>query len=131
MKEEIQNESLKVKESAEKKKDDNFMLYIPRKKHKDWEIKNNKVYLVFHHDKTVEKFMRWLVKKPSVSDVELDDLGTTVWLNVNGENTVHDIAQVLKGKFGEKVEPVNERLIMYLRYLNKKGWIAFDRGNQE
>lgn len=113
------------------KKEDNFLLYVPRKKHDNWEIRHNAVYLIFHHEKPVEKFMRWLAKKPTVSDVELDEIGSAVWLLIDGERSVHDISQELLEKFGEGCQPVYDRLIMYLRYLNRKGWIAYDRGNQQ
>lgn len=113
-----------------KNSQDNFLVYIPKKKHTLWEKRRGRVYLIFNHNKPVEKFLRWLVKKPSVSDLELDALGTEVWININGINTVYDIGERLKDKFGKSCEPVYERLIMYLRYLNRKGWISFDRGNQ-
>jgi hypothetical protein len=77
-----------------------------------------------------ERFLRWLVKKPAVSDIELDELGSRVWILIDGNRSVYDIGQELLKEFGEKCQPVYERLIMYLRYLNKKGWIAFERGNQ-
>lgn len=112
-------------------KQDNFLLYVPQKKHRQWEERNGKVYLVFHHDRAAEKFLRWLVKKPYVSDVELDELGSTTWKLIDGENTVHIIAEKLVEKYGDKCQPVYDRLIMYMRYLNKKGWIAFERGEQE
>lgn len=112
------------------KKEDNFLLYIPQKKHIDWEEKKGKVYLIFHHDKMVEKFIRWLVKKPYVSDVELDDLGSSAWKFIDGKKSVYEIGQCMLMQYGKACEPVNERLIMFLRYLNKRGWTSFERGSQ-
>lgn len=114
-----------MKDNNDKYKDDNFLLYIPSKKHKTWEVRNDKVYLTFHHDKAVEKFMRWLVKKPSISDMELDELGSKTWLLIDGEKTVFQIGKDLVQIFGDKIEPVYDRLVMYLRYLNRRGWISF------
>ena len=120
-----------MKFKKDEKNDDNFLLYIPKKKHNTWELRKGRVYLIFNHDKAAEKFLRWLVKKPYTSDIELDELGTAVWQLIDGKNTVHEIGKRLVAKFGDKCEPINERLVMYLRHLNKKGWIAFDRGPQE
>lgn len=114
-----------------KNSEDNFLLYIPKKKHETWEVRNNKVYLIFHHNKSIEKFVRWLVKKPNVSDMELDEIGSKVWLCIDGQSTVYEIGQEMEKIFGEKINPVYDRLIMYLRYLNRKGWISFLRGNQQ
>lgn len=107
------------------RKKDNFMLYIPEHRHDMWEVRNKKVLLIFHHKRFAERLARWLVKKPYVSDIELDELGSATWQLIDGKNTVYDIAQRLTENFGEKCQPINERLIMYLRYLNKKGWIRF------
>jgi hypothetical protein len=115
---------------GEKKKEDNFLLYIPKRKHEAFEVKKGTVKLIFHHDKLVEKFIRWLVKKPNISDVELDKVGSVVWTLIDGESSVYDIGQGLINEFGSSCEPVYDRLIMYLRYLNKKGWVSFERGKQ-
>lgn len=112
--------------SKENKKD-NFMLYIPKKKHMTYEKRGDKIYLIFHHDKPIEKFLRWLVKKPATSDLELDKLSSTVWELIDGKTTVYDIGQKIHEIFGKEAEPVYERLIMFLRYLNRRGWIAFDK----
>lgn len=114
-----------------KNKDDNFLLYIPNKKHQFWEVRNGKVFLIFHHNKAAEKLVRWLVKKPNISDVELDEMGSKVWLYIDGKSSVYEIGKKLVEEFGEKIEPVYDRLIMFLRYINKKGWISFARGDQK
>lgn len=121
----------KKNKKKENFKQDNFLLYVPKKKHETWEIRENKVYLIFYHNRAIEKFVRWLVRKPNVSDMALDELGSTVWLLIDGKTTVYDIGKKFEDKFGSKCQPVYERLIMYIRYLNRRGWISFDRGNQE
>lgn len=110
---------------------DNFLLYIPRKRHMDWELRKGRVYLIFNHDKSAEKFLRWLVKKPYISDIELDEIGSFVWESIDGGKTIYDISMNMVEKYGESCQPIYERIIMYLRYLNKKGWIAFDKGPQD
>lgn len=116
---------------GEKKKEDNFLLYIPKLKHEVFKVEKGTVKLIINHDKPVERAVRWLVKKPLVSDVELDKVGSKVWMLINGERSVFDIGQDLISEFGKSCDPVYERLIMYLRYLNKKGWIYFERGTQQ
>lgn len=112
-----------------KKKKDNFMLYVPLKNHKEWIEKENSVYLIFNHDRKIERFASWLTNKPKVTDIELDDMGTKVWNLINGERSVYTIGQNLLDEYGKDCEPVYNRLIMYLRYLNKRGWIRFKAGH--
>lgn len=108
-------------------KDDNYLLYVPSKKHDSWKVKNNKVYLVFYHNRLIEKIVRWLVKKPYTSDIELDDVGSKVWMNINGKNNVYDISKILKTEYGDKFDPEYKRIILFLNYMNKKGWVSFKK----
>lgn len=114
-----------------KRKSDNVLLYIPKIKHRDWEIKNKEVYLVFYHKKLIERFIGVLFKKPLVTDIKLDEVGSFIWKHIDGKKTVLELGEKLKSHFGEKCEPIYNRLIMYLKYLNRMGWIAFERGNQK
>lgn len=109
---------------------DNFLLYIPKKKHNDWEKKDGSIYLIFHHEKLAERLIRWLVKKPCISDIKLDSMGSCVWSMIDGEKTVYEVGQSLLKEFGDSCEPIYDRLIIFLRYMNRRGWIALNRGNQ-
>lgn len=114
-----------------RKKSDNVLLYVPKIKHMDWEMKGRNVYLIFYHRRLVERLAGWLFKKPLVTDIKLDEVGSFLWKHIDGEKTIYELGENLKYQFGEKCEPVYNRLIMYLRYLNRMGWIAFERGNQK
>ncbi|MDQ7094613.1 PqqD family protein [Desulfosporosinus sp. PR] len=114
----------------QKKREDNYLCYIPRRQHKQWEIRDGKVLLLFEHDKLIEKFARWLVKKPYSSDLELDEIGSQVWSYIDDRSTVFEIGQKLQTDFGAEFDPRYQRLISYLNYLNKKGWILFRRSPQ-
>lgn len=112
---------LKQKTKAE----DNFLLYVPIKNHENWMEKQNKIYLVFEHKKPMERFAAWLVKKSTTTELKLDELGTRVWKLMDGSNSVYSIGQMLLKDHGQDCEPVYERLVVYLRYLCRMGWIKF------
>lgn len=116
---------------SKSKKEDNFLLYVPKHRHSEWEEKNGKIYLIFHHKKIIEKLVIWLYKKPKVSDIELDEMGSSAWKFIDGERTVYEIAKLLSEKFGNTQEDSQERLIMFMRYLLRMGWISLDRGAQK
>lgn len=67
--------------------------------------------------------------QPRIKDkyikAELDEIGSSVWLLIDGKNNVDIIAENLKSKFGDKVHPVYERLISYLRAMKQNGFIYF------
>ncbi|MGG7163227.1 PqqD family protein [Clostridium ihumii] len=118
---------------------ENFLLYVPVKKHEEYEIRKGNVHLIFHHKKFAEKILQKIAKKPAVSDIKLDRLGSTVWQNLDGEKTVYDIGQILldmpelkkeykdikEEDYVDGCHPIYARLIMFLRYMVKKGWISF------
>lgn len=114
------------KSSTETKNDKyNFLLYVPVIKHTNFTEKDGLVTLYFKHDKPIEKFASWLVRKSNVSDLTLDQQGSTAWLLMDGEKNIYEIAMEMSQVFGETKETAIEKLITYSTYLSRKGWIHF------
>ncbi len=57
--------------------------------------------------------------------IKLDDIGSFIWGLCDGQKTVMDIGCQLKEKFGEKVEPLYERLGAFFQNLEKNKFITF------
>ena len=55
--------------------------------------------------------------------IKLDEVGSHVWKLCNGTRTVREVADELKDKFGEKVEPTYDRLALFLHSLEKNRFI--------
>jgi hypothetical protein len=113
------------KKNKDKSKE-NFLLYKPLRKIEHWEVNEEKVKLFFHHNKPVEKFVRWLVKKSNVSDIVLDEMGSMVWQLCDGTKTIYDIALAMMERFDISEQNSIDRLIMFIRYLSRMGWITFE-----
>ena len=64
------------------------------------------------------------MKNPNFK-VNLDEIGSYLWVLVDGEKTVDQIAQLFKKQFGDRVEPLYDRLSMFLMNLEKNGFIKF------
>lgn len=116
----------KKKQQPSEEAVDNFLLFVPHKKHMEWVEKQGSVYLIFHHNHPVQKLANWLVKKSNTSDLKLDALGSEVWKTIDGKRNIYEIGEIIKKKFGSDCEPLYERLIMFVRYLNRRGWIYFE-----
>ncbi len=56
--------------------------------------------------------------------VNLDEIGTWIWLRCDGQHTVEQLAKGLKDEFGDRVEPVHERLTLFLRQLVRGRFIV-------
>lgn len=65
------------------------------------------------------------IKDPYIK-ANLDEFGSETWRLLDGINKVQKIAVILTDKFGESVQPVNERLTKFLTQLYTYGFISFN-----
>lgn len=71
-------------------------------------------------DHKIQGLFRSLTFKiPEFKKTELDEYGSFVFKNINGELTVEQLGTKLKEYFGPAVEPVYDRLAVYLQYLEQ------------
>lgn len=66
-----------------------------------------------------------LFKKPRISYVHLDEHGSFVWRLIDGERDIVAVGEEVKKHFGEKAEPLYERLAKYFQILESYGFINF------
>lgn len=76
-------------------------------------------------NKLFVKFLLPSMKKPDWK-IRLDEIGSWVWQHSDGTATVREIAEGLRQHFGEKVEPVYDRLGLFLRKLESDKFIAYE-----
>lgn len=57
--------------------------------------------------------------------IKLDEIGSAVWLEIDGKKTIGEIASILETKFGEKIQPIDERLSKFFTQLNSYHFIKF------
>jgi len=62
------------------------------------------------------------MNKPHVR-VKLDEIGSFIWLQCDGETKVEAIAAALEAKFGERVAPARERTVLFFRHMTRAGII--------
>jgi hypothetical protein len=71
--------------------------------------------------------LRGLVQRVSaltgVRRVRLDERGSFVWRQIDGERTVAEIARELGAEFGAEVEPADERVALLLRSLDRERFV--------
>lgn len=62
-------------------------------------------------------------KRPEYTHVHLDEMGNFIWPLIDGNKTVYDVAQLVKEHFGEKAEPLYDRLVTYMNTLESYEFI--------
>ncbi len=72
---------------------------------------------------------RWLMARlrDPYYRLHLDDVGTHVWRRLDGKTKVQLIGESLKKEFGDRVEPVYDRLGQFLHQLEKGDLIDMPR----
>lgn len=69
-------------------------------------------------DHKIQNFFRKLkFKIPMYKKIELDEYSSAVFLAIDGKQTVEEIGKVLEDKFGDKVNPLYERLLVFLNHI--------------
>ena len=66
-----------------------------------------------------------LFHTPRVSHIKLYEYGSFLWMRIDGVKTVGQLALELKEAYGEKAEPLYDRLVKYMQILRNNRFILF------
>jgi hypothetical protein len=61
----------------------------------------------------------------SARRIRLDEVGSFAWRSLDGRRTVAEVGELMKGEFGERVDPVEERLAQLVWMLRREGFLAY------
>jgi hypothetical protein len=70
------------------------------------------------------KFLTGRLRHPTWK-LDLDEVGSFVWNEIDGKANVEKISEKMKSHFGDKVEPVYDRLNLFLFSMRKEELIRF------
>ncbi len=86
---------------------------------------SGKVTLLIENKGVFNRIAQKLFKKPKISYIHLDEMGSFVWPLIDEEKDITEIGKAVKEHFGEKAEPLYERLAKYFQILESYGFIIF------
>lgn len=66
-----------------------------------------------------------LFRKPPVSYIHLDEMGSFLWGIIDGQKSILDLGVLVEEKFGEKAHPLYERLAKYFMILDSYGFVKW------
>lgn len=115
-----------------KKREDNLALKIPvRSESITWDADEDGIVTIHVENKGIMKrITQLLLKKPRISHIHLDEIGSYVWLMIDGNSRVSDIALPFEEHFGERVHPTYERLGQYFSILVSYGFVVWKEQNK-
>ncbi|MGL6104949.1 PqqD family protein [Romboutsia sp.] len=66
----------------------------------------------------VQNFLRKIkFKIPTYKNIELDEYGSYVFLQIDGKKNIEEIGKYLEIQFGNSINPLYERLIIFLNHI--------------
>ena len=101
------------------KKDINYLELIPKRSAAvSFDTDESGIVCIHRENKGILcRLTQLLLRKPKVSHIHLDELGSFVWLQIDGVRTVGEIAPAFEERFGERVHPTSERLCQFVSTL--------------
>ena len=85
----------------------------------EYKVDDNGIVTIFEkQDYKIQKFFRRLrFNIPLYKEITLDEISSEVFLQIDGDKTVKEIGDNLEKKYGEKVNPLYERLLIFLNHI--------------
>lgn len=86
----------------------------------NYETDENGIITVLEkQDHWIQRFFRKIgFRIPKYKKTELDKFGSFIVNQVDGEKTVEEIGILLSDEFGEEANPLYERLLLFLNYID-------------
>lgn len=103
----------------------NFVLYVPEIVHQKFRVTDTGRVVLELKINPAKKLMGKLVNREPVSDVTLDELSSSAWLSMDGSRSILDIARIQSEKTGDDIDEATRRIVQFMRYVAKRGWIKF------
>ena len=110
-----------------KKQEDNFLERIPHRVESFRWTENEEGIVTLEVDNRgfFNRLFQLLLKKPKVSMIHLDEMGSFLWKELDGKRNLILLGEDFERKFGERAQPLYERLAKYMQILHSYGLIAF------
>lgn len=68
---------------------------------------------------------RWVSFMMAPPRIRLDDVGSYTWLRMDGATDVRELAEMVRTEFGDRVEPVGQRLGQLVRVLRRERFVSY------
>ncbi len=118
--------------SKNKKKIVNYLDLTPERKNEHFQNDSGDLFIIIprFYNKILLRLIVPLLKKPNVH-YRLDEIGKVCWLKIDGAKTVGEICDEVSAIFGEKVEPVHDRVTAFYSSLYRMDLITFKELKKE
>ena len=94
---------------------------------RQWEYSEDKLTVILIPKFGDHRLGKWFMSRMNRPHyrLKLDEIGSYVWEQCNGKDSVQNIGEKLSKKFGTHVEPVYDRLRLFFQSLEKSKSITW------
>ena len=85
---------------------------------------NGIVTLEIENKGLMNRVFQKLLKKPKITYIHMEELGSFVWQIIDGESDILALGKKVEEHFGEKANPLYERLSQYIKILESYNFIT-------
>ncbi|MBR2634876.1 MAG: PqqD family protein [Clostridia bacterium] len=112
---------------TKKNRKENYLDRFPcRREGLEWKLdEEGRVTLEKENRGFFNRLFQLLLHKPRVSYIHLDEMGSFLWPKLDGTLSVLELGEPVRERFGEKAEPLYERLCRYVEILHSYGFVDF------
>ena len=105
----------------------NYLEKIPKRTSGiEWsKDENGLVVLHIENKGAFNKIAQKLFKKPKISYVHLDETGSFIWPLIDGEKNLIELGKEVEANFGEKANPLYERIAKYFQILDSYHFVEW------
>ena len=104
----------------------NLLDFIPQKALERFTVdESGLVTLEIENKGAFNRIAQKLLKKPKVSYIHLDEMGSFIWPLMDGKMDITEIGKFVEEKFGEAANPLYERLAKYFQILDSYGFVEW------
>ena len=109
--------------------ENNYLERIPcRSPHIPWDAdEEGRVTLHVANKGIVKKLTQVFFGKPAISHVHLDEMGSFIWMRIDGEMSVSQIGEMIEERYGDAASHVYGRLAEFFRILDSYGFLCWNR----
>ena len=109
------------------KQKENYLDYIPKHNERfSWEEKENGIAVIkVPNTGFFNRVAQLVFRRPKFSYISLDEFGSFIWKQIDGVKTVYEIGQAVKAEFGDKAEPLYERLAKFITILRNNAYVVY------
>ena len=106
---------------------ENYLERIPKRPDKfDFTVDEEGIVTLNIENKGVfNRIAQKLLKKPKVSYIHLDEMGSFIWPIMDGKKDITAIGKLVEQRFGKEAHPLYERLAKYFQIMDSYHFIAW------